>query len=175
MKLNLNIAGSPAEVRSQMAAAATDARRTDPHANLIFSALSDVIGRKLAGASPEAQLVANIAIEISDATGLTQKLEEFVTRPFGQPVNQTQRDQAIAAASQQPTAPVVTRIDGAPMVPGPDGLIGGQPTNSGIPIEPAVPGEASIAGVSTAPARRAADQPNANGMADPTASNAPTK
>lgn len=115
MKLDLNIAGSPAEVRSQLAAAASDARRTDPHANLIFSALADVIGRKLAGAGPEAQMVANIAIEISDATGLTQKIEDFVERPF---TNQAQRDQAAAAVAQRPTT-ATTAPEGAQTIPAP--------------------------------------------------------
>jgi hypothetical protein len=155
MKLDLDIAGTPAEVRSQLASAAQDARRTDPHANLIVSALNDLIGRKLAGASPDAQLVARVLIDISDATGLTEKLREFVA----QPRNEVQRAQAAAIANERPalegSRPVATveRIDGAPMVRGDDSLIHGEPTNSGIPIAAAVPGEAPVAGV----ARRASD------------------
>lgn len=155
MKIDLDIAGTPSEVRSQLADAAKAARRDDPHANIVVSALNDLIGRKLAGAGPDAQLTARILIDVSDATGLSEKLREFVE----QPRNEVHRAQAAAIASERPapegSRPVATveRSDGAPMVRGDDSLIHGEPTNSGIPIAAAVPGEAAVAGV----ARRASD------------------
>lgn len=171
MKLDLNIAGTPAEVRSQLASAAQDARRTDPHANLIISALNDLFGRKLAGASPDAQLAARVLIDISDVSGLSDRLRDFVEQP-GEPRNEVQRAQQAAIENERPAAegsrsvPTVERIDGQPMVRGADGLIHGTPTNSGIPVAPASPGEPNVAGVAA---------PKTTVTVGTSASNEPTK
>jgi hypothetical protein len=164
MHFSISVSGTPAEVRAKIQQQAQAARREDADSATIAAAISDAIGRKLGNVGADETITVQASFSL-DITGSDKAIQSLADRKAATqsnplapaPMIPSPHADVVAPEGARPV-PTVQRIDGAPMVRDGDGLIHGEPSNSGIPIAPAVPGEAPVAGVSPAPARRASDQ-----------------